>query len=156
MIASLPASPGQEEENIAAHRAPKPRIVIVDDNAGDVFLMEESLREHRLDCDVVVLSNGEDAIAMLDGIDQDRSVRCPDLILLDLNLPKQPGHKVLEQIRRSPRCHSVPVLIVTSSESETDLAENQRLGATAYFRKPSDLDSFMKLGGIARMLLAES
>ena len=153
-VPSIPAHLSEGNELLAGLPAKTSRIVIIDDNAGDVFLMEESLREHQVDSEVTVVSNGEEAITLFERIGQDPGRPRPHLVLLDLNLPKQPGHRVLERIRCSRCCPTVPVVIVTSSDSETDLAENRRLGATAYFRKPNNLDSFMKLGALVKTLLA--
>ena len=140
---------GAEEESKACAR-----IVIIEDNPGDVFIMQEALREHRLNCELTVLWNGEEALTFFDTVEEDPSKLRPDLVLLDLNLPKHSGHRILERIRKTRRCFSIPVVIVSSSESPIDLEENRRLGATAYFRKPSDLDMFLKLGELVTNLLS--
>ena len=138
---------------VVSAKPEKAGIVIIEDNPGDVFIMEEALREHNLPAAVAVLSNGEEALRFFDRLEHDLTASCPDIVLLDLNLPKHSGHQVLARIRGSGRCSSVPVVIVSSSEAETDLAENRRLGATAYFKKPSRLDDFMKLGVLVSSLL---
>ncbi len=134
-------------------RSAKPWILIVEDNPGDVFIMEEALREHNVDCAVTILSNGEEAIYFFDRLELDSTETYPNLVLLDLNLPKVSGHSVLSRIRASLRCPSLPVVMVSSSEAQADLFENRRLGATAYFRKPSNLEDFMKLGALVNSLL---
>ena len=73
---------------------------------------------------------------------------CPDIVLLDLNLPRVSGHVILESLRRGPLCGTVPVVIVSSSDSPHDRSEASRLGATRYFCKPNDYDDFMKLGSL--------
>jgi DNA-binding response OmpR family regulator len=79
--------------------------------------------------------------------------QCPDLILLDLNLPKFTGAVLLEKLRACKKCAEIPVVIVTSSDSPKDREVATRLGS-GYFRKPSDFEQFMLLGGIVRALLA--
>jgi DNA-binding response OmpR family regulator len=128
-------------------------IVIIEDNPGDVFMMEEALREHSVNCSVTVLTDGEQANQFFQRIEQDMTSTCPNLVLLDLNLPKRSGHWVLTHIRNGYRCASVPVIIVSSSDAESDLMANSTLGATAYFRKPSSLVEFMKLGAVVNNLI---
>ena len=131
----------------------KPCLWIIEDNSGDVFLMQEAFREHGVNCEVFVVSDGEHAMRLVDALDADASVECPHLVLLDINLPKRSGHEVLERIRKNKRCPHVPVLIVTSSDASEDLAKNKRFGATAYFKKPNGLDAFLKLGSVVSDLL---
>ncbi len=80
---------------------------------------------------------------------------CPDLIILDINLPKWPGGAVIRQMRRTRPCANIPVLVVTSSNSERDREEMRQLNVSAYFRKPSEYASFMKLGELVKELLEE-
>lgn len=129
-------------------------IVLVEDAEPDVFLVREALRQAGLNFQLNVLDDGEKAVDFIDTLDSDQSLHCPDLILLDLNLPKRSGDQILQHMRRSPRCGSIPVMVVTSSDSSKDRAESARLGATHYFRKPSRLDEFMQLGPLVRDLLA--
>ncbi len=131
----------------------KPYVVLIEDNLGDVLLVEEALREHQVDCDFAVVNDGEEAVGLFEAIDKGTDTRLPDLVLLDLNLPKRSGHEVLDRIRRSARCSTTPVVIVTSSRAQSDLARTKELGATAYFHKPINFDEFMKLGLVVRDLL---
>jgi DNA-binding response OmpR family regulator len=80
----------------------------------------------------------------------------PHLVLLDLNLPRRSGDQILQHLRHSDRCKDIPVVVVTSSDSPRDKAEMSRLGATRYFRKPSRLDEFMRLGPLVRELVGHS
>lgn len=130
-------------------------IVIIEDNPGDVFIMEEALREHNVDCELTVLSDGEQAATYFDSLENAMACDCPQVVLLDLNLPKLSGHSVLSHIRSSHRCASVPVVVVSSSDAPSDLEQNKSLGATAYFKKPNDLNEFMKLGALVNSLLHE-
>lgn len=127
-------------------------VLIIEDNPGDAFIMEEALREHGVNCTVTVLSDGEEASEFFNRIEHEGTV-VPGIVLLDLNLPKRSGHWVLSRIRRTERCAMVPVIVVSSSEAESDLQANHTLGATAYFRKASNLDQFLKLGSVVQSLL---
>lgn len=130
------------------------RIVLIEDAEPDVFLVREALRQASLPFELTVFDDGEKAVDFIDLMDADSSIGCPDVVLLDLNLPKKSGDQILAHMRRSKRCGQVPVVVVTSSDSPRDKAETARLGATQYFRKPSRLDEFMKLGPLVRDLLS--
>jgi CheY-like chemotaxis protein len=142
-----------EEAGVRREAGEKPFVLLIEDNVGDVLLVEEALREHQVDCDLTVVTDGEEAMSLFKSIDGDATTRSPALVLLDLNLPKCSGHEILEWIRGSVRCPTMPVVIVTSSQAQSDLALMKRLGATAYFRKPVSFDEFMKLGAVVRNLL---
>jgi chemotaxis family two-component system response regulator Rcp1 len=129
------------------------RIWIAEDNPADVYLIEEALRRHQFAYDLEIADNGEDMLKMIAVIDQDPSQNCPDLFLVDLNLPRRPGDEVLARIRQSSRCSQVPVIVITSSDSPQDRGRARDLGASFYFRKPADLERFMAIGGIVRGFL---
>lgn len=129
------------------------KIVLIEDAEPDVFLVREALRQAGLDFQLSVFDDGEKAYDFVESLDTNDSADCPNLFLLDLNLPKKSGDQILERMRRSPKCGAVPVVVVTSSDSPRDKAETARLGATQYFRKPSRLDEFMQLGPLVRDLL---
>lgn len=128
-------------------------ILLIEDAEPDVFLVREALKNAGLDFELNVLDDGEKAIEYIDRLDRNHSAACPQLVLLDLNLPKRTGDQILEHMRHSDRCKHVPVVVVTSSDSPRDKAEASRLGATRYFRKPSRLDEFMELGPMVRELV---
>jgi two-component system, chemotaxis family, response regulator Rcp1 len=129
------------------------RIWIAEDNPADVYLIEEALRRHEFAYDLEIADNGEDMLKMIAVIDQDPSQSCPDLFLVDLNLPRRPGDEILARIRQSSRCSNVPVIVITSSDSPQDRGRARDLGASFYFRKPADLERFMAIGGIVREFL---
>ena len=129
-------------------------VVLVEDGEADAFLVREAFRQHHLDCRLDVIADGEKAAEFVATLDRQESHPCPQLFLLDLNLPKFSGDVVLQQIRKSRRCGQVPVMILTSSRFPRDEAELMRLGATSYFQKPSRLDEFLRLGEVVRELLA--
>jgi CheY-like chemotaxis protein len=128
-------------------------VLLVEDNPTDVFVVRGVLKECGIECRLQVAADGETALAFLRSLEADAGAVCPALVLLDLNLPKISGIEVLALIRKSRRCSEVPVVIVTSSNSASDLAATRELGATGYFRKPSDLESFLELGTLVRKAL---
>jgi CheY-like chemotaxis protein len=131
-------------------------ILLAEDNPGDVFLIRRALEKQGLDFDLVVVEDGQAALHFLDRADADHSIAHPDLALLDLNLPRATGSRILLRIRQSLRCAAIPVVVVTSSDSPLDHEAATRLGANYYFQKPGDLATFMHLGVIVSQLLDDS
>ena len=129
------------------------RILMAEDNAADVYLVNQALQLQQLAYHLETADNGEDMLKMIARIDRDLSQTCPDLFLVDLNLPKRPGDEILAHIRDSNRCSDVPVIVITSSDSPQDRARARELGASFYFRKPTDLERFMSIGQIVRDFL---
>ena len=125
-------------------------LLLVEDSLADVYLVREAMRREGLKVHWDIADDGEWAIRMIDEVDSNSSMPCPDLLLLDLNVPRRTGDEVLERIRQSPRLVHTPVVIMTSSESPADRDRMMKLGATEYFRKPSSLREFMKLGRLVR------
>lgn len=130
-----------------------PRILLIEDSEPDVCLVREALEQAGLEVDLQVLEDGESGVDLIEQMDQDVKIPHPQLILLDLNLPKKGGAQVLERVRNSRACRRVPVVILTSSDSPLDKAQAARLGATEYFRKPSRLSEFMQLGSVVQRIL---
>jgi len=124
----------------------------VEDSKADLFLIREALAASKIDAALHIVYDGNQAIEFIDQADL-ATVPRPDLVLLDLNLPKKDGTEVLRHMRTSSVCKNAPVLIVSSSDSESDHEAAQNLGFTGYFRKPSAYAEFMKLGPIVRELL---
>jgi len=121
--------------------------VLVEDNATDVFLVREALDYHKVDAKLTCHRDGEEMLRYIEQIDA-AAVPCPDVILLDLNLPRHNGKAILARMRKSPVCGDVPIVIVTSSQAEEDRADTARLGATRYFHKSIDYDEAMSLGAV--------
>lgn len=130
----------------------KPLILMVEDNPADVALVEEALREHGVDCEMFVVSDGEKAIQHVSYIELGQA-SCPALIVLDLNLPRRHGRDVLATLRASRRCRETPVLVLSSSMAAKDIEEATALGATKYIRKPMDLDEFIDIGRVLKHLI---
>lgn len=130
-------------------------ILLAEDNPGDVFLVRRALEKHGLQANLVIVEDGQAALRYMERVDSDESVFPPDLALLDLNLPRATGNRVLTHIRQSRRCNRIPIIIVTSSDSPLDRAAAAQLGATGYFQKPGDLAGFMLLGQVVRAALEQ-
>jgi len=131
------------------------QILAVEDAEPDVLLVREALERAGLNFELQVLDDEEKAIDFIETLDQNQSIVPPHLVLLDLNLPRMNGGQVLERLRQSTTCGDIPVVIQTSSDSPGDKALAGKLRATEYFRKPSRLNEFMRLGQIVRDLLGE-
>ena len=120
------------------------QILLVEDNPGDVFLAKEALKESKMYSHLTVVHDGQAAMDYLTQKNHPDAVR-PDLILLDLNLPRKTGYEVLEEIKNDSRLSRIPVVILTSSEEETDIVRTYSLHANAYITKPVDLNQFIKI-----------
>ncbi len=125
----------------------------MEDDSADVFLISEAINTANANVELEVVNDGDKAIRFFEKIDSDDNLVCPVLVILDINLPKKHGGQVLQQMRKSRRCASALVLVVTSSDSARDRETMAKLGANGYFRKPSDYEHFMKLGGLVKELL---
>jgi two-component system, response regulator len=122
----------------------KPYILLVEDNADDIELTQRAFAKNHIANDVVVVRDGEQACRFLfeDGARGERAL--PQLILLDVNLPKVTGLEVLQRIRADERTRLLPTVILTSSKQEEDLIESYRLGVNSYVRKPVDFNEFVE------------
>ena len=120
-------------------------FLLVEDNPGDVRLTREALRESKVKNNLHVVSNGVDAIAFLRRQGPYADAPRPDIILLDLNLPKMDGREVLAEIKADPVLRRIPVVVITSSEAEQDILRSYDLHVNCYVTKPVDLEQFMKV-----------
>jgi CheY-like chemotaxis protein len=120
-------------------------ILLVEDNAGDVRLTQEALKEAKMHNHLTVASDGVEALAILRKKGNYAAAATPDIILLDLNLPKISGTEVLAQIKNDEALKQIPVVIVTSSKAEEDVAKSYKLHANCYVTKPINLDQFIKV-----------
>jgi two-component system, chemotaxis family, response regulator Rcp1 len=119
------------------------QLLIIEDNPGDVRLLEEAFRELRADVNIHVAKDGAEGLDMVLHPTQPKSHWHPDLILLDLNLPKVSGHDVLVRIKSNPKTCRIPIIILTSSRAESDVRRAYESHANAYLKKPSTLDGLM-------------
>jgi two-component system, chemotaxis family, response regulator Rcp1 len=122
------------------------RVLLAEDNAADVMVVEEILSHQSVNFEIVVAYDGRQAIDFIRDIDRDVSLPSFDIALVDLNLPKHTGHEVLAELRSTRRTSNIPVIIVTSSRSPTDVKRARELGATEYFEKVPDLEAYSALG----------
>ncbi len=119
------------------------RILIIEDNPGDVRLMREALRDMQPPIAIDVAGDGEQALQLLRGEGQHAEARKPALIFLDFNLPKSDSRDILREIKDDQRLRLIPVAVLTSSDSERDIRQAYDLYANCYLRKPGDLDGFL-------------
>jgi CheY-like chemotaxis protein len=121
------------------------RILLVEDNPGDARLTTEALNEAKVRNQVTVVEDGEEAMAFLRRAGRHADAQRPDIILLDLNLPKKDGREVLAEIKQDPDLKRIPVVIMTTSAAEEDIVRSYNLHANCYVTKPVDLDQFAKV-----------
>jgi len=122
-------------------------VLLVEDSPGDVRLTREAFRDANVSIHLHVASDGVEAMAFLKQEGAHASAPRPDLILLDLNLPKMDGREVLAQIKSDGNLKTIPTVILTTSESEADIVKSYQLQANCYLTKPVQLDAFEKLVG---------
>lgn len=134
--------------------APALRILLAEDNPGDVFLVQEALRKHCSEFELAVAPDGNRAWSLIESAEADPKARFT-FFLLDLNLPVRPGLELLVRIRESKtEMARALVVIVTSSSAPSDQTAAMQAGANHYFCKPSNLDEFLQLGGLVQRLWA--
>ena len=119
-------------------------ILLVEDNPGDVFLTQEAFREGRLAHRLSVVEDGEEALRFLRREGEHKSAPQPDLILLDLNLPKKDGRELLGEVKTDPELRQIPIIVLTTSAAEQDIARAYKLHANCYLTKPIHMDYFLK------------
>ena len=120
-------------------------ILLVEDNPGDVRLAVEALRDAKVHNNLSVVNDGEDALAFLRRQGQFAAAPRPDLVLLDLNLPRKSGREVLCEVKDDPDLRRIPVVILTTSQAEEDILKAYNCNANCYVNKPVDLDQFIKV-----------
>lgn len=126
--------------------------MLAEDNPGDVLLFQEALKSRGIACDLQVADDGHKAMAMLHAvIDGDGAT--PDLIVLDVNLPKHNGDAVLREVRSRDSLAGIPVIMLTSSASPLDREAAMKLGASLYIQKSSDLDELLEIGRVVEDIL---
>jgi len=120
-------------------------ILVVEDNIGDARLIKEVLNEHKIFNSLFIVNDGVEAMNFLLKKGKYNDSPKPDLIILDLNLPKKDGREVLAEIKGNNDLKSIPVVIMTISQAETDILKSYNLHANCYITKPIDLDQFIKV-----------
>ena len=120
-------------------------ILLVEDNPGDVRLTQEALTEAKVINNLSVVDNGVDALLFLRQEGRYSGAARPDLVLLDLNMPRKDGREVLAEIKKDDKLKRIPVVILTTSEAEEDIIRSYDLHANCYVTKPVNLDRFIKV-----------
>ena len=122
---------------------PTIEVLLVEDSPGDVRLTQEALKDAKVQINLHVARDGIEAMAFLKREGENANAPRPDLILLDLNLPKKDGREVLQEIKENPAFKSIPVVILTTSAAEADILRSYMLHANCYITKPVDLEGFL-------------
>ncbi|MFL6053624.1 MAG: response regulator [Actinoallomurus sp.] len=120
-------------------------VLLVEDDPGDVVLTKEAFDDNKVSNKLSVVSDGEEAMRFLRREADYADAPRPDLVLLDLNLPRKDGRQVLEEIKADETLRAIPVVVLTTSEAEEDILRSYRLHANAYVTKPVDFDQFVKV-----------
>ena len=120
-------------------------VLLVEDNAGDVRLTQEALKEGKLAVHLTVARDGLEATEILHQRNGHANAQRPDLILLDLNLPKMDGRQVLQEIKSDPNLMRIPVVVLTTSEADSDILSTYGSHANCYITKPVDMDRFIEI-----------
>jgi len=119
-------------------------ILLVEDNPGDVFLTQEAFRESRLAHRLSVVEDGEEAVRFLRRQGEHQAAPKPDLILLDLNLPRKDGREVLAEVKSDDALRHIPIIVLTTSEADQDVRRAYKLHANCYLTKPIRMDDFLQ------------
>ncbi len=130
------------------------RILVIEDNGSDVFLLDRALKKQELRFELDHLPNGDEALAFIHRQGGWAEAAVPDLILMDLNLSRYTGEDILREIRAAKHLAGVPVCAWSSSQSRRDEALLKDLGVCRFISKPSGLDQFMEIGAVIKDLLA--
>ena len=123
--------------------SPSPvRILVVDDDPGDVLMIEEALADSDVDKVIDVVADGQEAMEFLRREGRHVEAQRPDVILLDLNMPRMDGRQVLGEVKGDESLRTIPIVVLTTSNADTDVVSSYTLQANAYVTKPIDLDDF--------------
>jgi CheY-like chemotaxis protein len=126
--------------------APQPiEVLLVEDDPGDVLLIREAFAFNKVHNNLHVVSDGEQAIGYLRREGEYAGARRPDLVLLDLNLPRKDGREVLAEVKADEELRTIPVVVLTTSEAEEDVLKSYQLHANAYVTKPVDFERFVSI-----------
>lgn len=121
------------------------RILLIEDNLGDIRLTREAFKEISIPCNLQALTDGDEALNYLFGLRHIPDAQLPHLILLDLNLPKRDGREVLAAIKQDALLKKIPVIVLTTSNAENDISMAYSLHANSYLVKPIDFDKFLDM-----------
>jgi chemotaxis family two-component system response regulator Rcp1 len=132
------------------------RILLIEDNPIDQKMVKRSLKQKEIECDLTVIDDGEEAVQFITRLDNDEKILVPDLVLLDINLPRHDGLEILKTLRATERGGLVPVIIMTASPSADKLFKSAKRNAPSHtFEKKADYESYMELGTMVEQVLKE-
>jgi CheY-like chemotaxis protein len=120
-------------------------VLLVEDDPGDVLMTREAFEDYKVRNNLYVATNGVEAMEFLQKKGEHANAPTPDLILLDLNLPRMDGREVLAAVKENPELRSIPIVVLTTSEAEEDVARSYSLHANAYVTKPVDFERFVSV-----------
>lgn len=120
-------------------------ILLIEDNKGDIRLIEEALKESGFFVNLEVISDGNEVLNYLNKVQPYSLAKNPDIILMDLNIPKKDGKQLLKEIKKHPSFHPIPIIILTVSQAESDIIQCYNLSANCYIVKPFEIDRLMQV-----------
>jgi two-component system, chemotaxis family, response regulator Rcp1 len=126
------------------------KIFLAEDSRADAYLIELALQEHGIFFELLTVVDGEEALKAVGAFGHGEP--CPDIALIDQNMPREDGGTVMRLIREHPDCASIPIIIMSSTESKNDQCLVEQFGAV-FFRKPNNLPAFLELGALTKSLL---
>jgi CheY-like chemotaxis protein len=135
----------EKQDVINENRVNSIEILLVEDNPADVRLTQEALKEEKIHNNLSVVNDGVEALAFLRREGRYANAVRPDLILLDLNLPRKDGREVLAEIKQDEKLKAIPVVVLTVSDAERDILQSYKLHANCYIKKPLNLGEFSKV-----------
>ena len=121
------------------------QVLLVEDDPGDVLMTREAFEDYKVHNQLHVVNDGEQAMAFLRNEGEYAELPRPDLVLLDLNLPRMDGREVLRQVKGDPALRAIPIVVLTTSEADEDILRSYELHANAYVTKPVDFDHFIEV-----------
>jgi two-component system, chemotaxis family, response regulator Rcp1 len=134
----------------------KTQILVIEDNPADVEILRYALDNAKVDCELIIIADGGEALAFFERSGKSPHDGAPDLAILDLNLPRYDGIELLEAMRANSAFDAVPVAVLSSSSSPRDRAKIEAFGITRYITKPPDLEEYMRIGKIVKQILEET
>ncbi len=134
-----------KKDALMRNRTRPVNILLIEDNPGDIRLTEEAFNECQINVNLISVMDGVEAIKYLTKIEKYTSAETPDLILLDLNLPKKDGREVLEEIKSDGQLKRIPVIVLTTSNAEQDILKTYNLHVNGFINKPVDFDRFFDI-----------
>ncbi|HYZ84744.1 MAG TPA: response regulator [Bryobacteraceae bacterium] len=131
-------------------------VLLAEDNPADILVVREALSNEQIECDLRIFEDGEEVIKAIDQLDADSTIPCPDLLLLDLHLPKRDGEEIIRHLRGSCRCGKMPVIVLTASMSPHHRETAERNAVLHYFQKSPNIESYLAIGPLVKEVLVST